>query len=675
MPQSASLHTSFDIAVSVGLCYNSGYLRGVSFGTMFDWSSLNKEQREAVRTTEGAVLVLAGAGTGKTKVLTSRIAYIVSEGLCQLNEILAVTFTNKAAREMKERALALLSQSGELHSVGGNSLWIGTFHSLALHMIRPFHELFHRSSNFTIVDADDQLRLLKKVMAESGITDKRYTPKQMAYYINRWKDQCRGADEALKMAQRFSVESIAASLYLPYQNMLRSLDAIDFGDILKISVDIFKSNNDILDRFQAKFKYIMVDEYQDTNAAQYIWLKLLSLKHGNLCCVGDDDQSIYSWRGADVGNILKFDKDFRNPTIIRLGQNYRSTKNIIKAASALISNNSMRMKKEFWTEADTGLPVIIKALPDPISEARFIAGLIENKSRNHIALSDMAILVRGAFQTRVFEERFLSAGIPYTVVGGFKFYERKEVKDAVAYLRLTTNPDDGIAFERIVNLPKRGVGATSLNKFYGIAREQSISLRKAARQFAESSNANIAAKLSDFFRQLDVWRDAANVLSPSELMQKILDECGYIEMLKAEKTVENGARLENLDELVTALREFESVNEFLDYVSLVLDNASATTRDSVTISTIHAAKGLEYHTVFIPGFEENILPHQKSIAEKGEIGVEEERRLCYVAITRAKREVYITLCQRRSMYGAYNPTYTVPSRFLKNLPKGCIKLL
>ena len=639
---------------------------------MLDLSILNKDQREAVETTEGPVLVLAGAGTGKTKVLTSRIAYIVQTQLCNINEILAVTFTNKAAKEMKERAFNLLDKG---FGFNPGNLWIGTFHSLALRMIRPFHEKFQRSSGFSIIDADDQLRLIKKLIKEFNIDDKNNPPKQLAYYINRWKDQYKSPEEARRIAKRFTVENTAAELYLPYQDMLSSLDAVDFGDILKISIDLLKQNPEILEKYQNKFKYIMVDEYQDTNIAQYIWLKLLSMGHGNLCCVGDDDQSIYGWRGAEVGNILKFDKDFKNAKIIRLGQNYRSTKNIIKAASGLISNNSLRMKKDFWTDEGTGLPVIVKSLPDPISEAYFIANLIENKRKNGISFNEMAILVRGAFQTRVFEERFLASGIPYTVIGGIKFYERKEIKDAIAYLKLTININDGISFERIINLPKRGIGPTTINKFYAISKEESISVPLAAKKFAELTKSNVSTKLTEFFEKLNNWKNELDTITPSELMQKILLDSGYIDMLKESKNIENEARLESLDELINALQEFDNVNEFLDYISLVLDNADSASYDKVTISTIHAAKGLEYHTVFIPGFEENILPHQKSVAEKGNLGVEEERRLCYVALTRAKREAYITFCNKRNMYGCYNMSYTTPSRFLQDLPKNCIKIL
>ena len=641
---------------------------------MFDLSSLNKEQREAVQATEGAVLVLAGAGTGKTRVLTSRLAYIVSQHLCRINEILAVTFTNKAANEMKERSINLLNQS-EAFEYSSEKLWIGTFHSLALRVIRPYHDLFKRSANFSIIDANDQLRLLKKITAEYKFDDKKNTPKQVAYYINRWKDRCCNPEEAMKTAPKFTAEAVASNLYQPYQDMLESLDAIDFGDILKISIELFKQNQEILTKYQEKFKYIMVDEYQDTNTAQYIWLRLLAMEYGNICCVGDDDQSIYSWRGADVGNILKFDQDFKNPTIIRLGQNYRSTKNIIQAASGLISKNSMRMKKDFWTEEEAGLPIMVKALMHPVEEARFVSALVENKHRHGLAYHDMAILVRATFQTRVFEERFLAEGIPYIVVGGMKFYERKAVKEAIAYLRLVVNPDDGVAFERIVNLPKRGIGTTSINKFYALSREQSISLPKAALIIAESSKSASNKKLLKFFEQISGWRQDVETIAPAELMQKILKESGYIGMLKESKVLEDEARLETLDELVKSLEEFDDVKEFLDYVSLVMDKTNTDNYDTLTISTIHAAKGLEFRTVFIPGFEENILPHQKSIYEKGDIGIEEERRLCYVAITRAKREAYITFCNRRGAFGSQTPTYTSPSRFLKDLPKSCVKLI
>jgi DNA helicase-2/ATP-dependent DNA helicase PcrA len=642
---------------------------------VFDLSFLNNEQREAVQNTEGAVLVLAGAGTGKTRVLTARMAYVVSEGLAKINEILAVTFTNKAAREMQERTVTMLERSC-VKTHGRDTSWIGTFHALALKMIRPLYDKFRRTSSFSIVDADDQIRIIKKVMQELGITDKKYTPKQMASHINKWKDKCHGPEEAKRIAQKYGAEGVAIKIYEPYQNSLEELDAIDFGDILKISIEIFKYDTEILSWYQNKFKYIMVDEYQDTNVAQYVWLRLLSMAHGNICCVGDDDQSIYGWRGADVGNILKFEHDFKNATIIRLGQNYRSTKNIVKAASSLISNNSVRIKKEFWTEDEVGSPVNIKALSDPITEARFITSLIERKQKAGLNFGDMAILVRVAAQTRAFEERFLTVGIPYIVVGGVRFYERKEVKDAIAYLKLITKPDDAISFERIINIPKRGVCPAMLNRFFEIARNENISLLAAAKIVVDETKTVSAYKVVSFLENIECWSKDIEILAPSDLMRKILLESGYIQMLEGTKTVEDETRLETLNELVNALREFENVHEFLDYISLVLDLSATTTMDRVTISTIHAAKGLEYHTVFIPGFEETIIPHQRSIAENGAIGVEEERRLCYVALTRAKKEAYITFCSKINMYSNYGaPQRVNPSRFLYDLPKDGIRIL
>jgi DNA helicase-2/ATP-dependent DNA helicase PcrA len=618
---------------------------------------------EAVQTTEGAVLIVAGAGTGKTKVLTSRIAHIISEGLCSLDEILAVTFTNKAAREMLERTLQLLDTS----NIYGHS-WIGTFHSLALKMIRPNHEKFERSANFTIVDSDDQQRIIKKIMQERNLDYKRYPAKSVGYYINRWKDQGNVYRSPPSKGKSFmNAEEVASRIYDDYQSMLRSLDSIDFGDILAYCIEIFKSHPDVLSQFQSRFKYIMVDEYQDTNVAQYMWLRLLSMSHGNICCVGDDDQAIYSWRGADVGNILKFSSDFKDPKIIRLGKNYRSTKNILNTASGLISNNSMRMQKAFWTDEEAGLPVMIKALANPAEEAYFIASLIANKNENGIQFSEMAILVRATFQTRAFEERFLALGIPYKVIGGMRFYERKEVKDAIAYLRLVVNPDDGIAFERIVNVPKRSIGTTTINKFYSKAKDDGISLPKAASDFS---------KLSSFFESLDRWRKVVDTMTVRELMEMILDESGYMSMLNDSKNIDDEARIETLHELLKGLDGFQSVAEFLEYITLVFDNADKSgSQNNVTISTIHAAKGLEYRTIFIPGFEEDIIPHRRALEENGGMGLEEERRLCYVAITRARKEAYITLCNKRGLYGQYGTQYSSPSRFLQNLPRESIRIL
>jgi DNA helicase-2/ATP-dependent DNA helicase PcrA len=535
-------------------------------------------------------------------------------------------------------------------------------------MIRPHHEKFERSANFTIMDSDDQQRIIKKIMREHNFDYKRYPAKAVAYYINRWKDLGNVYRVPPHNGKDFmNSEEIARKIYEDYQRMLRSLDAVDFGDILAYCIDIFKNHTEILSHFQSHFKYIMVDEYQDTNVAQYMWLRLLAMSHGNICCVGDDDQAIYSWRGADVGNILKFSSDFKEAKIIRLGKNYRSTKNILKTASGLISNNSMRMQKAFWTDEEAGLPVMIKALSNPAEEAHFIASLIANKNECGIEFKDMAILVRATFQTRAFEERFLAIGIPYRVVGGIKFYERKEVKDAVAYLRLVVNPDDGIAFERIVNVPKRSIGTTTINKFYTRAKEEGISLPEAALD---------SSKLTGFFEALERWKRDVSEMSVRELMEKILDESGYMAMLRESRNIDDEARLETLDELLKGLDGFQSAADFLEYISLVLDNAdNSASQNNVTISTIHAAKGLEYRTIFIPGFEENIIPQRRALEENGGMGVEEERRLCYVAITRAREEVYITLCNKRGAYEQYGMQYSTPSRFLENLPRDSIKIL
>lgn len=637
---------------------------------LFDISTLNDRQLEAVEATDGAVLVLAGAGTGKTRVLTSRIAYIVDRGLCDIGSILAVTFTNKAANEMKERALSMLGSRYESYGYGGgnNNLWIGTFHSLALKIIRPNHEKFNRSANFSIIDGDDQVRIIRKILKDSNLDDKKYSPRGMAFYINRWKGLTYSPDAAKTTVKKHTNEEIAVRVYDIYTDVLASLDAIDFEDILMYCNEIFKNYPEILSYYQEKFKYIMVDEYQDTNASQYKWLKLLSMKHKNICCVGDDDQSIYSWRGADVENILSFEKDFAGAKVVRLEQNYRSTGNILKTANGLIANNTGRMKKSLWTEAENGLPVLVKSLMNPSEESSFIANLIENKHNNGIEYNDMAILVRAAFQTRSFEERFLILGIPYKIIGGLRFYERREVKDVIAYLRLAINIDDGVAFERVVNLPKRGIGSTSINKFYSTAREQAISLSAAAKLVLPS-------KLKDFFSMIERWNEMIETTEPCEMVKTVIEESGYIRMLKEKNTLEDEARIETLKELVTALKDFEKIKDFLDYVSLVLDNNDQATFEKVTISTIHAAKGLEYRTVFIPGFEENILPHQKALEEKGDLGIEEERRLCYVAITRAKKEAYITFCHTRGSYYQTPWQRTSPSRFLADLPKGSTKVV
>jgi DNA helicase-2/ATP-dependent DNA helicase PcrA len=642
---------------------------------MVDLSALNEKQFEAVRETDGPVLVLAGAGTGKTRVLTTRIAYIVDQGLCDISRILAVTFTNKAANEMKIRISSILGD--RYGSSGGNryvgdGLWIGTFHSIALRIIRPYHEKYQRSRQFSIIDGDDQKRLIKKVLKEANIDDKQYPPGNMAYYINRWKGLLFPPDVAVKIAKKYTSEEVAARVYGLYQSVLLSMDAIDFEDIMYYCLEIFKTNESILRFYQERFQYIMVDEYQDTNSTQYMWLRMLSLLNQNICCVGDDDQSIYSWRGADIENILKFENDFKGAKIIRLEQNYRSTGNILQTANGLIENNVSRMQKSLWTESENGPPVIVKSLLNPYEESIFVSSLIESKHKNGRSFNDMAILVRATFQTRAFEDRFLALGIPYRIIGGLRFYERKEIKDIIAFMKLIVNINDGIAFERVINIPKRGVGPTSINKCFRVAKEQNISLAEAAAIVCKS-------KISDFFEMIEKWKKLIWKIEPHELVKNIIEDTGYVEMLKSKNTIEDEARIETLKELVNSLKEFDSITDFLDYVSLVLDNTEQTIGEKVTISTIHASKGLEYATVFIPGFEENIMPHQKTVAEKGDVGVEEERRLCYVAITRAKNEAYITLCNSRgnSFGNRFDMAWQIvtPSRFVKDLPTTSTKIL
>jgi DNA helicase-2/ATP-dependent DNA helicase PcrA len=558
-------------------------------------------------------------------------------------------------------------------SCPSDSLWIGTFHSLALRIIRPHYNLINRTSNFSIIDADDQNRIVKKIMKEANIDDKKYLPKAVVFHINKWKNSLFDSEKAIKTAKRFSVEEVAAKIFETYETYLYSMDVIDFGDILKYCVNIFEKHIEILETYQQRFRYIMVDEYQDTNTVQYVWLKLLSMQHGNICCVGDDDQSIYSWRGADIENILKFEKDFKEAKIIKLEQNYRSTENILKTANSIISNNQSRMAKNLWTEAEKGSPVVVKGLMNPIDEAIFVSNLILNKNSFGTRFDEMAILVRSTFQTRAFEDRLLSMGIPYRIIGGLKFYERKEIKDAVAYLKLVVNEDDGASFERVINTPKRGIGATTINKFFQKAKEEKISIPRAAKIIASESG---SSSILSFFEKIDRWRHKVQDLSPSEFMKEILEESGYLEMLRSRKSVEDEGRIESLKELVLAMKSFESIVEFLDYISLVLDNIESSAEDKVVISTIHASKGLEYHTVFVPGFEENIIPHQKAIEEKGDQGLEEERRLCYVAITRARKEAYITFCNSRgSYYSKESWQRTYPSRFLRNFPCSNAKII
>lgn len=627
-------------------------------------NALNDPQREAVLKTEGALLVLAGAGTGKTRVLTTRIAHILNQRLAYPNQILAVTFTNKASHEMRERIARLLD-----HPVDG--MWIGTFHSLAVRILRRHAEIVGLSSNFTILDSDDQLRLIKQLIKADHLDDKQFPPRSIAAAINRLKDK------GLKPDRADGFENgVIVKLYKDYQERLSILNAADFGDLLLHNLTIFQQNPEILKHYQQQFHYLLVDEYQDTNSAQYLWLRLLAQGMNNICCVGDDDQSIYGWRGAEVGNILRFEKDFPGATLIRLEQNYRSTTPILKAASGLISHNRDRYGKTLWTDQGDGEPIRIRGCYDSQEEARYIGDEIETFQRNGSALSSMSILVRASFQTREFEERFMVMGIPYRVIGGPRFYERLEIRDSMAYLRLLVQSDDGLAFERIINLPKRGLGDTTMQRLHQFARAQGISLPKAARFAVEEETDEIplraAAKiaLKHFFADLDRWRAALETMSHVDVVKQMLDESGYTGMWLNDKSPDAAGRLENIKEFVQAISQFETLAGFLEHVSLVLDTNNPNTDDMVTVMTLHAAKGLEFETVFLAGWEEGLFPHPRALGEVGTAGLEEERRLAYVGISRARKRAIISYAyQRRQPQGWQSAQ---PSRFIREIPNDVV---
>ncbi|HWI76259.1 MAG TPA: UvrD-helicase domain-containing protein [Sphingomicrobium sp.] len=628
-----------------------GYLQG-----------LNPPQREAVLTTEGPVLVLAGAGTGKTAALTARLAHLIASRLAWPSQILAVTFTNKAAREMKERVAAL--SGGALEGMP----WLGTFHSVAARMLRAHAELVGLKSNFTILDTDDQLRVMKQLISASGLDEKRWPARQLAGLIDRWKN--RGWTP--KQVDAGEAESFGPGrgreLYAAYQERLKTLNACDFGDLLLHMLVILRTHADVLDGYRDRFKYILVDEYQDTNSAQYEWLKLLAEPRRNLCCVGDDDQSIYSWRGAEVANILKFEQDFPGAKIIRLEQNYRSTSHILSAADGVIANNAGRLGKTLWTDAGEGEKVRVIGVWDGPEEARRVGEEIEGMEARGKPLSEIAILVRAQFQTREFEERFIAIGLSYQIIGGFRFYERAEIRDALAYLRLIHQPADDLAFERVVNQPKRGLGDKALATIHAAARANRQPLLIAAASLLDSDELQARARnsLARFVADIARWRGMADQMPHAELARLVLDESGYTAMLQAERSAEAAGRLENLAELARAMEEYDNLAGFLEHVSLVMDNDEDRDRDKVTIMTIHAAKGLEFDTVYLPGWEEGIFPSQRALDEGGLASLEEERRLAYVAITRAKRRSTILHAANRRIYGQW--TSSLPSRFVAELP-------
>ncbi len=631
-------------------------------------SGLNPEQSEAVETLDGPVLVLAGAGTGKTRVLTTRIAHILSTNRAFPSQILAVTFTNKAAREMKERIGVLVG-----HAVEGMP-WLGTFHSIGVKLLRRHAELVGLRSDFTILDTDDVVRLIKQLIQAEGIDDKRWPAKQFAGMIDGWKNKGLDPAQIPEGDARAFANGKGRELYAAYQNRLLTLNACDLGDLLLHPIRIFRMHADVLKDYHDKFRYILVDEYQDTNTAQYMWLRLLAQRPKgvpqNVCCVGDDDQSIYGWRGAEVDNILRFEKDFPGAKVIKLERNYRSTEHILGAAGHLIAHNEGRLGKTLFTDRidPDDEKVQVHAAWDSEEEARAVGEEIEQLQRKSHKLNDMAILVRASFQMREFEDRFVTLGLNYRVIGGPRFYERLEVRDAMAYFRLVCQPADDLAFERIVNTPKRGLGDTTVRTLHDYARARDIPMLAAASEIIETDELKPKARkaLFDVVTDFRRWQSLLETTVHTELAEQILDESGYTAMWQNDKTAEAPGRLENLKELIRSMEAFESLRGFLEHVALVMDAEQNENLDAVSIMTLHSAKGLEFDTVFLPGWEEGLFPHQRALDEGGRSGLEEERRLAYVGITRAKHRCHIWFVSNRRIHGLWQST--MPSRFLEELP-------
>ena len=623
---------------------------------------LNPEQREAVLHTDGPVLVLAGAGTGKTRVLTSRIAYILQNRMAFPSQILSVTFTNKAAKEMKSRV-------GDYIGRGIEGLpWMGTFHSIAAKILRINAELVGLKPNFTILDTDDQIRLLKQIIKAENIDDKKWTPRYMASLIDSWKNKG-WMPEKLTSQNNFKfAEGKGKKIYEVYQSRLKILNACDFGDLILLNLELFKENQDILKKYHEKFKYILVDEYQDTNICQYLWLRLLAQGSHNICVVGDDDQSIYGWRGAEVDNILRFEKEFSGSKVIKLERNYRSTEHILGAASGLISANKSRLGKTLWTEDIGGHKVTVTGVWDAAAEARLISSVIEDWKRDGRGYNEVAILVRASRQMRSFEERFIQIGMPYRVIGGPRFFERQEIRDAHAYIRVLRSERDDLAFERIVNVPKRGIGSTTIQKLQLIARKMNVSLEQATREVIKTDEIRGKARtaLRSFTKDLDRWRGNLITSNHTDVTEIVLDESGYTQMWMNNKDAKSSSRLENLKELIQAMGEFESLDAYLEHVSLVLDVEKNDQEEEVSIMTLHSAKGLEFPLILLPGWEEGTFPSQRSMDEAGSEGLEEERRLAYVGITRARERAKIYFAANRQIYGSWQSS--LPSRFIDELP-------
>jgi len=624
-------------------------------------AGLNEAQREAVCALDGPLLVLAGAGTGKTRALTTRLAHLLMTGKAHPGQLLAVTFTNKAARVMKDRVAEFLNRPVE-------GWWLGTFHAMAARILRAHAERVGLRTDFTILDSDDQLRLLKQVLGAENIDDRKWPARAVLGAIQRWKDRGLEPDKVSAGEAGDIAGGRAVKVYAAYQDRLRVLNAADFGDLLLHGLTLFRDFPEVLADYHRRFHYILVDEYQDINVAQYLWLRLLAQGHRNLCCVGDDDQSIYGWRGAEVDNILRFEKDFPGAKVVRLERNYRSTGRILAAASGLIAHNQGRLGKTLWTEDEEGARLRVRGLWDGDAEARFVGAESEDLQLQGQPLSETAILLRTGAQSREFEERFITLGLPYRIVGGARFYERLEIRDALAYLRVTVNPADDLAFERIVNTPKRGIGATTVQLIHAHARARKIPLIAAADELIQSEEIKPKQRqtLTGLLKSFERWAGQIDEMSHTELAETILEESGYTEMWMNDKSLEAPGRLENLKELVVALAEFENLGGFLEHVSLVMEAIDAEGSDVVNIMTLHAAKGLEFDTVFLPGWEEGLFPNQRALDETGQRGLEEERRLAYVGLTRARKRAIVSFVANRRLYGSWVSTY--PSRFVEELP-------
>ena len=628
--------------------------------------NLNEEQRKAVLDTEGPNLIVAGAGSGKTRVLTTKLAYIISQKKAWPNQILCVTFTNKAAKEMQNRVLNFIK--GENSAVP----WLGTFHSISVKFLRRHAEAIGFKSNFTILDTDDQKKLVKRICEAENIDAKKISPQFIMAFIDGWKNKGLTYDQ-VKIKKNNSLESKILKVYEIYQNKTKDLNAMDFGDLLLFSVKLFENNEDIANIYKKNFQYILVDEFQDTNFIQNKWLNLLVNSKKNICCVGDDDQSIYSWRGAEIKNFLTFDKIYPNCKVYKLEQNYRSTKNILETASGLISNNNSRVGKKLWSSAGDGELVKLNCYSNGKEEAQGISDIIENIIKGKYSLNNVSILVRAIYQTREFEERFLKIGIGYRVLGGIRFYERAEIKDAISYLRIIAQKFDDLALERVVGSPKKGIGPTTIKKIYEFGSKNKLCLEDSIRKLIELDQLKPKIKnaFSKLIKMIEKWRLDSNKMKHYDLLKVILDESGYSLELKNKKDLENENRIENIKELIRAMQDYENLQSFLEHVSLATSIDQEWEGEKINLMTMHAAKGLEFDVVFLPGWEEGLFPHQKSLQEKGDFALEEERRLAYVGITRAKKEAFLSFAMRRAYQGDWMDA--IPSRFINELPESNIK--